>query len=57
MNQMLNVGDLGMIDRFRRFPGGGDWNPLWYSCLENLHKQMSLVDYSPWGHKVLDTTE
>ena len=27
-----------------------------YSCLENP-KEKSLVECSPWGHKVLDTTE
>ena len=37
--------------------GGGHGNPLQYSCLENPHGQRSLVDYSPWGHKELDTTE
>ena len=26
-------------------------------CLENPHRQRSLVGYSPWGHKVLDMTE
>jgi len=26
-----------------------------YSCLENPHGQRSLVGYSPWGHKELDT--
>ena len=57
MTQMLNTGDLGLIHRFRRSPGGGHGNLLWYSCLENLHKQRSLVGYSPWGHKVLDRTE
>ena len=40
-----------------RFPGGGHDNPLQYSCLENPHGQRSLVGYSPWGHKELDTTE
>ena len=38
-------------------PGGGHGNPLQYSCLENPHGQRSLVGYSPWGHKELDTTE
>ena len=40
-----------------RSPGGGYGNPLQYSCLENPHGQRSLVGYSPWGHKELDTTE
>jgi len=37
--------------------GGGNGNPLQYSCLENTHGQRSVVGYSPWGHKELDTTE
>ena len=52
-----NVGDVGMIPRLGRSPGGGHGNPLQYSCLENPHGQRSLVGYSPWGHKELDTTE
>ena len=32
-------------------------NSLQYSCLENPHGQRSLVGYSPWGCKELDTTE
>ena len=40
-----------------RYPGGGHGNPLQYSCLENPHGQRSLVGYSPWGRKKLDTTE
>ena len=52
-----NVGDLGMIPRLGRSPGGRHGNPLQYSCLENPHGQRSLVGYSPWGRKELDTTE
>ena len=37
--------------------GGGHGNPLQYACLENPHGQRSLVDFSPWGRKELDTTE
>ena len=48
--------DLGLIPGLGRSHGGGHSNPLWYSCLENLHGQ-SLVGYSPWGHKELDTTK
>ena len=40
-----------------RSPGGGHGNPLQYSCLENPHGQKSLVGYSPWDHKELDTSE
>ena len=49
--------DIGSIPGSGRFPGGGHGNPLQYSCLENPHGQRSLVGYSPWGHKELDTTE
>ena len=27
------------------------------NCLENPHGQRTLVGYSPWGHKELNTTE
>ena len=30
-------------------PGGGNGNPLQYSCLEKSHGQRSLAGYSPWG--------
>ena len=52
-----NAGDLGLIPGLGRSPGGEHGNPLQYSCLENPHGQRSLVGYSPWGHKELDTTE
>jgi len=52
-----NVGDLGSIPGLGRSPGGGHGNPLQYSCLENSHGQRSLVGYSSWGRKELDTTE
>ena len=51
--------DLGSVPGLGRSPGGGHWrgNPLQYSCLENPHGERSLVGYSPWGRKELDTTE
>ena len=52
-----NAGDPGLIPGLGRSPGGGHGNPLQYSCLENLHGQRSLADYSSWGHKELDMTE
>ena len=52
-----NTGRLGSIPGLGRSPGGGHGNPLQYSCLENPHGQRSLAGYSPWGLKVLDTTE
>ena len=48
----LIMGDPGSIPGSGRSPREGDGYPLQYSCLEN-----SMVGYSPWGHKQLDTTE
>ena len=58
-NLPANAGDLrdlGLIPGSGRFPGGGNGNPLQYSCLENPQGQRSLAGYSPRGHKELDTT-
>ena len=52
-----NAGDLNLTPGLGRSPGGGNGNPFQYSCLEHPHGQRSLVGYSPWGHKELDTTE
>ena len=52
-----NAGDLGWIHGLGRSPGGGQDNPLQYSCLENPHGQRSLVAYSSGGGKELDTSE
>ena len=52
-----NMGDLGLIPRLGRSPGGGHGNPLQSSCLENPHGQRSLAGYSPWGCKESDMTE
>ena len=37
--------------------GGGDGNPLQYSCLENPYGQRSLVGYSQYGLKESGMTE
>ena len=52
-----SMGHLASIPGLGRSRGGGHSNPLQYSRLENLHGQRSLVGYSPWGCKELDTTE
>ena len=52
-----SAGDLGSILGLGRSPGEEHGNPLQYSFLENSHGQKSLVSYSPWGLKELDTTE
>ena len=52
-----SAGDAGVIPGSVRSPGGGNGNPLPYSCLKNSHELRSLVGYSPWGHKESGTTE
>ena len=34
-NPPANAGDTGLIPGLGRFPGGGNGNPLQYSCLGN----------------------
>ena len=51
-----NVEDLGLILGSRRSLGEGNDNPLMFLPGES-HGQRSLVGYSPWGHRELDTTE
>ena len=58
-NLPANAGDprdMGSMPRLGKFPGGGNGNPLQYSCLKS-HGQRSLVGYSPWGLKESDMTE
>ena len=50
---MQETWDAVSIPGLGRCPGGGQGNPLQYSCLENPHGQRSLTGYSPWGHKEL----
>ena len=56
-NPPANAGDVGLIPGLRRFPGGGNGNPLQYSCLENP------MDRGAWwatvhgGHKESAMTE
>ena len=59
-NPPANAGDVrdtSLIPGSGRSPGGGQGNPLQYSCLENPHGQKSLAGYSPWGRTELDMTE
>ena len=46
-----NAGDTGSIPAWERSPGGGNGNPLQYSCLEKSHEQRSLAGYSQQGRK------
>ena len=53
----LQRGRPGFDPWVGRSPGGGHGNPLQYSCLGESHGQRSLVGYSSWDRKELDTTE
>ena len=58
-NLPANAGDTGDTVSIRgsgRFPGIGNDNPLQFFLPEKFHGQRSLVGYSPWGCKELDTT-
>ena len=52
-----NARVLGSVPGFQRSLGERNGNPLQYFCLENLHGQRSLADYSPWGRKESETIE
>ena len=47
--------DTGSIPGLGRFPGGGNGNPLQYSCRGSPTGQRSLGGYRPRGHKKSDT--
>ena len=48
---------MGSVPGSGRPSGGGNGNPLQYSCLEKFHGQRSLAGYSLRGCKQSDTTE
>ena len=51
-NLPANPGDTGLIPGLGRSLGGGNGNPLQYSCLENpVDRGAWQATYSPWGHK------
>ena len=50
-NLPANVGDVGSISGLERSPGGGNGNPLLYSCLENP------MDRGAWRATVQGVTE
>ena len=59
-NPPANTGDLrdmGSIPGFGKIPERRNWQPTPVFLPGESHGQMSLVGYSPWGHKGLDTTE
>ena len=59
-NLPTNVGDAedsGSIPGWGKSLGGGNGNPLQYSCLEKSQGQEILAGYSPWGPKESDMIE
>ena len=48
---------MGSIPGSRRSSGEWKWQPTPVLSPGESHGQMSLVGYSPWGHKDSDTTE
>ena len=51
-NPPANAGKVGEIPGSGRSPGGGNGNPLHYSCLKNPMDKRSLLGYRPWGCRV-----
>ena len=52
-----NAGDLDSVPGLGQSPGEENGYLPRYSCLEKSMNRQSLVGYSPWGHKALDTTK
>ena len=42
-----DAGDSGLIPGLGMFPGGGNSNPLQYSCLKSSMDKRSLAGYNP----------
>ena len=53
---VCSVGDLGSI-LVGKIPWSRIWQPTPVFLPGEFHGQRSLVGYSPWGPKELDTTE
>ena len=45
------------INPFLKIPWRRKWQPILVLLPRKSYGQRSLVGYSPWGHKGLDTTE
>ena len=59
-NPPTKAGDIRnacLIPGWGRFPGGGRGYPALVLLPGESHGQRTLVVYSPWDRKVLDTTE
>ena len=53
----LQCGRLGFDPWVRKIPWRREWQPTPILLPGKFHGQRSLVGYSPWGRKELDTTE
>ena len=53
----MHTKDMGLIPESGRFPWRRAWQPIPVFLSGKFHGHRSLVSYSPWGHKELDTTE
>ena len=54
-NPPASARDVGLIPESGGSRGGGNGNPLQYSCLENS-KDIGACQTSPWGCKESDMT-
>ena len=52
-----DTGDASLILESGRFPWRKKWQPAPVFLPGESHGQRSQVGYSPWGRKMLDTTE
>ena len=52
-----DVRDMGSFPGSGRFPWRRKWQPTPVFLPGESHRQRSLGDYSPWGHKESDMTE
>ena len=55
-NPPANAGNMGSIPGSGRSPGGGNGNPLQYSCLGYPRDRGVWQAKSPWGCKESDAT-
>ena len=49
--------EIGFDPWVRKIPWRREWQPTPVFLSGKFHGQRSLVGYSPWGYKELDTTE
>ena len=56
-NLPVNSGEVGLIPGWEISPGGGNGNPLQYSCQKNSMNRGAWQGYSPKGCKESDVIE